>query len=113
MPNLDNERATVQNPLVKYAVDIGWVYLSQDEALTQRQGESGLFLYETLRRKLIDLNPGIITIDNADAIIGRIESVRNNIEGNCEVLKWLRAQKSVYVESEKQERNIRLIDYAS
>lgn len=74
MPNLDNERATVQNPLVQYAVDIGWVYLSQDEALTLRQGESGLFLYETLRRKLIDLNPGIVTVANVDAIIGRIES---------------------------------------
>lgn len=113
MPNLDNERATVQNPLVKYAVDIGWVYLSQDEALTLRQGESGLLLYETLRRKLIDLNPGIVSIDTVDAIIGRIESERNNIEGNCETLKWLRGQKSVYVESEKRERNIRLIDYAS
>lgn len=111
MPNLDNEKATVQSPLVKYAVDIGWGYLSQDEAVTLRQGESGLFLYETLRRKLIDLNPGIATGDNVDAIINRIESVRNDIEGNCEILKWLRGQKSVYVESEKRELNIRLIDY--
>ncbi len=113
MANLDNEKATVQNPLVKYAVDIGWVYLSQDEALTLRQGESGLFLYEILRRKLIDLNPGIVTIANVDAIIGRIESVRNNIQGNCEILKWLRGKNSVYVESEKQERNVTLVDYAN
>jgi len=111
MPNLDNEKMTVQNPLVKYAVDIGWAYLSQDEALTLRQGESGLLLYEILRRKLIDLNPGIVTVANVDDIIGKIESVRNNIEGNCEILKWLRGQKSIYIEGEKQEKNINLIDY--
>lgn len=111
MPNLDNERSTVQNPLVKYATDIGWAYLPQSEAITLRQGEGGLFLYETLRRKLIDLNPGIVTEENVEAIIGRIESVRNDIDGNCEILKWLRGKKSVYVESEKRERNIRLVDY--
>lgn len=110
---LDNEKSTVQNPLVKYAVDIGWAYLPQNEALTLRQGESGLFLYEILRRKLIDLNPGIVTADNVDSIIGRIESVRNDIDGNCEILKWLRGKKSVYVESEKRERNVRLVDFES
>lgn len=113
MSNIDNEKSTVQNPLVKYATDIGWAYLSQDDALTLRQGESGLFLYETLRRKLIDLNPGVVTVDNVDSIIGRIESVRNDIEGNCETLRWLRGQKSVYVESENQERNVKLIDLES
>lgn len=110
-PNLDNEKSTVQNPLVKYATEIGWAYLPQSEAITLRQGEGGLFLYETLRRKLIDLNPGIVTAENVDAIIGTIESVRNDIDGNCEVLKWLRGKKSVYVESEKRERNVRLVDY--
>ena len=28
-PNLGSERATVQDPLVGYAVEIGWGYLSQ------------------------------------------------------------------------------------
>ncbi|MCG2726882.1 MAG: HsdR family type I site-specific deoxyribonuclease [Elusimicrobia bacterium] len=113
MPNLDNERLTVQNPIIKYAVDIGWAYLPPDKAVTLRGGESGVFIYETLRNKLIDLNPGIVSIENVDSIIGKIESVRNNIEGNCEILKWLRGEKSIYIESKKQECNIALIDFSN
>ena len=111
MPSLGSERATVQNPLIAYATDIGWDCLPSDEALTLRRGESGTLLYPTLREKLIALNPGIITAANVDEVIGRIESVRNNIEGNAEVLAWLRGERSVYVEAEKRQRNVALIDF--
>ncbi len=109
--SLASERATVQNPLIAYAVEIGWVYLSPEEALTLRRGESGTLLYSILRDKLISLNPGIVTIDNVDPIINRIESVRNNIEGNAEVLSWLRGERAVPVISEKRQRNVTLIDF--
>ncbi len=112
-PSLGNERNTVQNPMIKYAVDIGWIYLSPEEALTLRGGESGMFIYETLRNKLIDLNPGIVSVENVDSIIDKIESVRNNIEGNYEILKWLRGTKSIYIEKEKCEKNINLIDFSN
>jgi len=111
MPNLDNERLSVQNPIIKYSVEIGWSYISSDEALSLRGGKGGLFLYETLKRKLIDLNPGVVNVSNVDNIINKIESVRNNIEGNFEILKWLRGLKSIYIESEKREKNITLIDF--
>ena len=55
--SLASERATVQNPLITYAVAIGWVYLSPEEALTLRRGESGTLLYPILRDKLISLIP--------------------------------------------------------
>ncbi|HEX9614677.1 MAG TPA: type I restriction endonuclease subunit R, partial [Bacteroidota bacterium] len=103
-PNLGSERATVQDPLVGYAVEIGWGYLSPDEALTLRRGESGSLLYPTLRDKLIALNPGVVIVDNVDQVIARIEGVRNTIEGNAEVLAWLRGERSVYVQSEKRQR---------
>jgi type I restriction enzyme R subunit len=109
--NLGSERATVQDPLVGYAVEIGWVYLSPDEALSLRRGESGTLLYPTLRDKLVALNPGVVTVDNVDQVIARIESVRNTIEGNAEVLAWLRGERSVYVQSEKRQRNVTLIDF--
>ncbi len=35
-PSLGSERATVQNPLIAYAVDIGWEYLPPQDALTLR-----------------------------------------------------------------------------
>ena len=110
MPSLASERATVQDPLIGYAVEIGWVYLSPEQALTLRRGQSGTLLYPILRDKLIALNPGIVTIENVDQVIGKIESVRNNIEGNFEVLAWLRGERSIFVQSEKRQRNVTLID---
>lgn len=112
MPSIASERATVQNPLVEYVQEIGWAYVSPDQALTFRRGESGTLFYQTLRDKLISLNPGVVTVSNVDDVIARIESVRNNIEGNAEVLAWLRGERSVYVESEKRQRNVTLIDFA-
>jgi type I restriction enzyme, R subunit len=106
MPSLGSERVTVQNPLIAYAVDVGWEYLPPAAALTLRRGEGGTLLYPTLRDKLIALNPHIVTAANVDEVIARIESVRNNIEGNAEVLTWLRGESSVYVEAEKRQRNL-------
>jgi len=111
MVSLGSERHSVQNPLVEYAVDIGWSYLPQAEALSLRKGASGTLLYEVLRDKLISLNPGVVTVDNVDAIIGRIESARNDIEGNAETLKWVRGQQTVFVESEKRQRNVTVVDF--
>ncbi len=110
-PNLGNERPTVQDPLIGYAVEIGWTYLSPELALTLRRGESGTLLYPLLAEKLIALNPGIVTIENVDQVIDKIEGVRNNIEGNYEILAWLRGERSAFVESEKRQRNVTVIDF--
>lgn len=111
-PNLGNERPTVQDPLIGYAVEIGWTYLSPELALTLRRGESGTLLYPLLAEKLIALNPGVVTVENVDQVIVKIESVRNNIEGNAEVLAWLRGERTIFVESEKRQRNVTVIDFA-
>ena len=52
-----------------------------------------------------------MTIGNVDDVIAKIESARNNIEGNAEVLAWLRGERSIYVESKKRQRNVTLIDF--
>lgn len=109
--SLASERAGVQNPLIGYAVEIGWAYLSTEEALTLRRGEGGTLLYPILGDKLVSLNPGVVTVAGVDQVIAKIESVRNDIEGNAEVLAWLRGERSVYVESENRQRNITLIDF--
>ena len=110
-PSLVSEKATVQDPLIGYAAEIGWSYLPPEQALTLRRGQSGPLLYPILREKLITLNPGIVSLDNVDQVVAKIENVRNNIEGNAEVLAWLRGQRSVYVEGEKRYRNVTLIDF--
>ncbi len=110
-PSLGSERSTVQNPLIAYAVEIGWAFLSQEQALTLRRGESGTLLYPTLRDKLVNLNPGVVTVSNVDEVIGKIENVRTGIEGNADVLAWLRGERSIYVESERRQRNVVVIDF--
>ena len=110
-PSLASERATVQNPLVGYASEIGWAYLPSEEALTLRRGASGLLLRDVLRNKLIELNPGVVTVENVDSVIDRIEGVRTNIEGNAEALAWLRGDRAVSVEAEKRDRNVLVIDF--
>lgn len=110
--SLGTERAAVQTPLVGYAMEIGWQYLPREPALTLRRGTSGTLLYPVLRDKLIALNPGIVTSDVADQIIGRLEAVRTNIEGNAEILTWLRGERSVPVESEKRQRNVSVVDFS-
>jgi type I restriction enzyme R subunit len=96
---------------MRYAGEVGWTLLSRDEAITERGGESGTLLYKTLERKLLELNPGVLTAENVRDVIGRIESVRTNIEGNAEVLAWLRGERTVFVPGEKRHRNVVLVDY--
>ncbi len=109
--NLGTESVTVQNPVVKYAGEIGWEVVSQATALTLRRGESGLLFYPLLEQKLLEFNPGIVTPENVQEVIRKIESARNSIEGNSEVLAWLRGERTVYVPSEKRARNVTLVRF--
>jgi type I restriction enzyme R subunit len=83
----------------------------QSQAVSLRKGEGGMFFYNLLEETLLRLNPGVITPDNVDDVIRRLEGVRNSIEGNAEILAWLRGERSVHVASEKRQRQVRLIDF--
>src|SRR5260370_19883318 len=85
MPSLASERATVQNPLVAYAAEIGWQHLQREMALTLRQGAGGTLLYSVLRDKLIALNPGVVTAESADQIIRRLPSLPTHIQAHSAV----------------------------
>lgn len=106
------ERATVQDPLAKYAAAIGWTPVDEQSQLAMRHGETGLFFYEVLRDQLVRLNPGVITLANVDDVLARLESARASIEGNEDVLLWLRGQRSVYVADEKREIDVKVVDFA-
>jgi hypothetical protein len=45
MATLATESATVQNPLVRHAGDIGWEIVPQSEAVNLRKGEGGMGNY--------------------------------------------------------------------
>ncbi|MFH0832005.1 MAG: type I restriction endonuclease, partial [archaeon] len=106
-----SEKSIVQDPLVKYATQIGWTYLNRDEAVALRGGETGLFFYDILKEKLISLNKSIINNDKAKEIIKKLENVKSSIEGNQEILQYLKGEKSVYSDKDKRELNIRFIDF--
>jgi type I restriction enzyme R subunit len=109
MNRLASEAATVQYPLIRHAEEIGWTVVSQDEALRRRGGEAGLFFYKNLEAALLRLNPAVVTSDNVQSIIQRIEALPKTIEGNREMLEWVRGHHAVYVESEKRQRNVTLL----
>src|SRR5205823_4432752 len=92
--HLASEAATVQFPLVRHASDVGWSVVSKEDALRKRGGEQGLFFYDELRDALLRLNPDLVTADNVQSLISRMEGVRRNIEGNREILEWLRGHRT-------------------
>jgi len=109
--NLGTETPTVQNPFIKYSGEIGWDILSREEALSLRKGENGNLFYRVLEDQLVKLNRGIVNREKAAEIIREIEAVRNNIEGNAEILSWMRGEQSIYVEEENRRRNITVVDF--
>lgn len=109
--SLLTEFNTVQDPIIRYAVEVGWEHVWRADAVKQRRGEGGTMFYAVAEEMLLKLNPGIVSPDNAGEIVRRIEGVRNSIEGNAEVLAWLRGERSIYVADENRQRNVRLIDF--
>ena len=113
MTKLGTESDTVQNPLTRYAEEVGWTYVPTSEALSLRKGVGGLLFSRVLQEMLIELNPGLIAAGNVDEMIRRIEAVRNTIEGNAEILAWLRGEQSIYDPEEKRERNVTVVDFTN
>lgn len=110
MSLLSNERITVQNPFVRYAQDAGWTYLPRDEALRLRHGDTGLVLDEVLTGQPQRLNPEVMDQARAQAVVGAISRLPPTIQGNLQAWEYLRGLKTVFVESERRERDVRVID---
>ncbi len=109
--SLTSERHTVQNPLIRYAEEAGWTYLPPGDALSLRGSLSQPFLRDVLMAQLQRLNPGVITtVEQANEVIARLVRLRPDIEGNREAWEYLKGLKTVFVQAERRERNLRLLD---
>jgi type I restriction enzyme, R subunit len=106
-----SERSAVQNPMLRYAADIGWEYVKPDDALRLRGGDTGLYFTEVLEAQLLRLNPGVVDVGRAADIIRQLNLLNPTIEGNRDALSWLQGEQSVFVPEENRERNVRLIDF--
>ncbi len=107
---IGGEKAAVQNPFLRYAQEAGWTYLTPDQALDLRRDLTSPILDTVLVDQLQKLNPGIVDRQRAEDVRDRIVRVRPNIEGNQDAWEYLKGIKTIFVEAEKRERNLRILD---
>ncbi|MBC7098253.1 HsdR family type I site-specific deoxyribonuclease [Candidatus Bipolaricaulota bacterium] len=108
---LGSERGAVQNPLIRYAIEAGWKYLPPEEALRLRGGVESPILRTVFIEQLQRLNPGVVDSRvKAEEVMSRLVRVRPNIEGNLEAWEYLKGLKTIFVEAERRERNLHLLD---
>lgn len=104
------EAGSVQLPMMAHAVEIGWQPLSPLEAVYRRGGEAGNFLRGTLAKKLADFNPWLGE-EGRRGVLDALEALPPSIEGNRELLAWLRGEHAWYDQAEKRHRRVTLIDF--
>lgn len=104
-----SEKENVQKPIIDFVSKIGWEYLKPEEVEKLRRSNTKLILEDIFTKQLLKLNP-FLNIGNAIDVMKEIERVRPDIEGNFTIWQLLKGLKSVYIDSENRERNIKLID---
>ena len=104
------EAGTVQFPMVRHAAEIGWTAISPIVARQKRGDETGLLFRDELETKLTEFNPWMSS-DTIRQIIERIEAIPPTIEGNREMLSWLRGERQWYDEDEERHPHVQLIDF--
>lgn len=105
-----SEAGTVQFPMVEHAAEIGWQPLPPADALYQRGGEAGKFLAGILTAKLAEFNPWLGP-DAVRSVVETLDALPATIEGNREMLAWLRGERQWIDEAEQRHRRVQLIDF--
>lgn len=106
-----SEAGSVQFPMVNHAVEIGWTPLTPVEALLRRGDESARMFRGVLEQKILAFNAWL-SADAARSIVETLDALPAGIEGNRELLAWLRGERQWYDEGEKRHRAVMLIDFA-
>lgn len=104
------EAGTVQFPMVKHAAEIGWTPLSPEDARVLRGGDAGTFFRNLLESKLAAFNPWL-SPENVQRIVETLDALQPSIDGNRELLAWLRSERQWYDEEEKRHRPVTLIAF--
>ena len=65
---LGTESIAVQRPLIGYAIEAGWTYLSPEEALNLRRGITSPILDSVLIDQLQRLNPATVDRQHAEDV---------------------------------------------
>lgn len=115
------ERTAVQNPILKYAQDLGWEIVSRPGAearrgfdatavsIQDRSRNASLFFDDILYQKAKEFNPKLE--DTKEELVRKLSILPNNIQGNRDFLSYLRGEKTFYCKPENREFNLILIDF--
>lgn len=104
------EGYSVQFPMVKHVVEVGWTPLTPDEAEAKRHGRANMLFRDTLEAKLLEFNAWL-TDSQARAIADTIEALPQTIDGNRDVLSWIRGERQWYDETETRHRPVTVVDF--
>ncbi len=105
-----SEAGTVQFPMVKHAVEIGWTPLTPEMAKEKRGSDALMLFRDELATKLATFNPWMSS-DAIRSVIETLDAFPPTIEGNRDMLAWLRSERQWYDENEKRHRSVKLIDF--
>jgi len=114
------EHKTVQARILAYAQEIGWTFVSRQEAELRRgigslKGEErnvkggSLFFDDLLDAKVRAFNPCYAEAEGA--LLGTFKHLHTDIYGNREFVDFLRNRGKFFDHEEKRERDLILIDY--
>lgn len=105
-----SEARTAQFPMVTHAHGVGWDIVDPVDAEVLRHGREHMLFSSVLEDKLLEFNSWLMP-DQARSIVETIEALPATIEGNWEVLRWLRGEHKWHDENEKRSRSVQLLDF--
>jgi type I restriction enzyme R subunit len=105
-----DEKVMAQFPMIRHAVELGWVPVDPESAKAKRGGTTGMLFKGEFSTKLAEFNPWL-SEDSIRSIVETVEALPPSIEGNREALAWLRGERQWYDETENRKRTVRLIDF--
>ena len=104
------EAGSVQFPMVRHAAEIGWTPVRPVDALAMRGGEAGLLFRGVLEEALHRFNSWM-TDDAVRSVVENVQALPPIIEGNRQMLAWLRGERQWYDEAEQRHRQVSLVDF--
>ena len=90
-----SEAGTVQFPMVAHAAAIGWTAIPPEIAKQKRGGEAGMLFRDELEAVLARFNLWL-SDDVIRQLIERLEAIPPTVEGNREMMSWLRGERLLF-----------------
>lgn len=115
-----NEHKTVQSRILRYAAEIGWIFVPREDAeqrrgfdtttkIAERAKNASLYFTDVLAKQVRVFNQRYR--EDPAALMGDMARLQSTIQGNREFLDYLRNDGKYYSVEERRELNLQLIDY--